>query len=129
MNYYFEPVNVNQWNMFEKVKKTGHIETFLATKNMEIGDIVLLHVGQQNRKYESGIYAIGRIIKEPYILENSPQDYCNNKNTVDVEICKINYSSSYVKHEQCREFIHQFRTVHKIAQEYYEQIEELLESM
>ena len=51
MNIYFEPVNVNQWNMFEKVKDIGHIEPFLATKSMQIGDIVVLHVGQQNAKY------------------------------------------------------------------------------
>lgn len=40
MNIYFEPVNVNHWNIFEKVKNIGHIEPFLATKSMQIGDIV-----------------------------------------------------------------------------------------
>lgn len=49
--YYFEPVNVNQWNMFEKVKNIGHIEPFLATAAMNVGDTMLLHVGSQNKKY------------------------------------------------------------------------------
>ena len=101
MNIYLEPVNVNQWNIFEKVKNIGHIEPFLATKSMEIGDLILLHVGQQNKKYESGIYAIGEIVNGPYILEDHPNDYCNNKNTVDVQITKINYANPYLSHYEC----------------------------
>lgn len=58
---FFEPVNLLQWNMFEKVKTIGHIEPFLATKAMSLGDIVFLHVGQQDKDYESGIYAYGVI--------------------------------------------------------------------
>ncbi len=40
MNYYFEPVNLKQWNMFNNVKNIGHVEPFLAVKSMEIGDLV-----------------------------------------------------------------------------------------
>ena len=122
--YYFEPVNVNQWNMFEKVKNIGHVEPFLATASMNLGDTVLLHIGSQNKNYESGIYAVGTIVKAPYILENSPQDYCNNKLTVNVRIDKINYSYPYITHEECKAFINQFRTAHKIGEEYYALIEE-----
>ncbi|HCK43256.1 MAG TPA: hypothetical protein DHW16_02480 [Ruminococcaceae bacterium] len=125
--YYFEPVNVNQWNMFEKVKNIGHVEPFLATSSMDIGDTMLLHVGSQNKNYESGIYAVGTIVKAPYILENSPQDYCNNKLTVDVRIDKINYSSPYITHEECKAFINQFRTAHKISEEHYALIEERID--
>ena len=124
--YYYEPVNLNKWNMFEKVKSIGHIEPFLATSSMNIGDIVLLHVGSQNKRYKSGIYAIGTIVKAPYILENSPEDYCNNKLTVDVRIDKINYSSPYLTHAECKKFINQFRTVHKIDEKHYLLIEEKL---
>ena len=125
--YYFEPVNVNQWNMFEKVKNIGHVEPCLATSSMNIGDTMLLHVGSQNKNYESGIYAVGTIVKVPYILENSPQDYCNNKLTVDVRIDKINYSSPYITHEECKAFINQFRTAHKISEEHYALIEERID--
>lgn len=125
--YYFEPVNINQWNMFEKVKNVGHVEPFLATTTMKIGDILLLHVGSQNRKYESGIYAIATIIRNPYILENSPQDYCNNKLTIDARIDKISYSEPFIKHEVCKEFTKQFRTAHKIKEEYYALVEEKLD--
>lgn len=122
MNIFFEPVNVNQWNIFEKVKKIGHIEPFLATKQMNVGDLMLLHVGQQNNRYESGIYAIGKIIEGPFIMENHPDDYCNNKNTVNIKITSISYSEPYVTHEECKAFINQFRTVHKINETYYEDI-------
>lgn len=125
--YYFEPVNVNLWNMFEKVKNIGHVEPFLATSSMNIGDTMLLHVGSQNKNYESGIYAVGTIVKAPYILENSPQDYCNNKLTVNVRIDKINYSSPYITHEECKAFINQFRTAHKVSEEHYSLIEEWLD--
>ena len=122
MNIFYEPVNVNQWNIFEKVNNVGHVEPFLATKAMTVGDILLLHVGQQNKNYKSGVYAIGKIVKGPYILRNHFEDYCNNKNTVDVEIIKINYTEPYISHEECKEFIKQFRTVHLIDEMYYNQI-------
>ena len=124
--YFYEPVNVNQWNMFEKVKNIGHVEPFLATKAMAIGDVVLLHVGAQNKRYDSGVYAVGTIVDAPYILENSPEDYCNNKLTVNVRIDKINYSCPYISHQQCKEFINQFRTVHMISEEHYPLLESYL---
>ncbi len=124
--YYFEPVNTKQWNIFEKVKNIGHIEVFLATKSMVVGDTVLLHVGAQNKKYASGIYAVGTVITSPYILTNSPEDYCNNKLSVDVRIDKMNYSHPYILHEQCKNFINQFRTVHIINECHYPMIQGLL---
>ena len=126
MNYFYEPVNLTQWNLFEKVKHEGHIEPFLATKAMHCGDRVLLHVGKQVPEYESGVYAVGEIVTEPYILRNSPQDYCNNKNTVDVRIVKLQRGEPYIDHDICAEFIHQFRTVHKIDPSNYAMIESLL---
>lgn len=126
MNIYYEPVNLNQWHMFEKVSGVGHVETFLATKTMSMGDIILLHVGRQNKNYDSGIYAIGCVIKEPHIYKASQEDYCFNKLSVEVEIVKINYSVPYITHEECKDFIKQFRTVHKINEEHYSYIKKLL---
>ena len=40
------------------------------------------------------VYAYGKVVKEPFILEDHPEDYCNNQNTVDVEIIDIKYSIS-----------------------------------
>jgi hypothetical protein len=48
-----EPVNLKQWNMFQLVNGPGHVEPFLATQSMHLGDVVLLHVGQQDKNYES----------------------------------------------------------------------------
>ena len=126
--YFFEPVNVNQWNIFEKVNNIGHIEPFLATKAMKKGDVILLHVGSQNKKYESGIYAVGTVVREPYILKNSPQDYCNNRLTVNVKIDKINHSTPCITHQACKTFIRQFRTVHFIKEEHYDLIDEYINS-
>lgn len=122
MNIYFEPVNVNQWNIFENVSKIGHIEPFLAVKSMKKGDLVLFHVGSQNKKYKSGIYAYGIIVEAPYILKNSTEDYCNNKNTVNVRIDYISYSDAIISHKKTKEYTQQFRTAHKINESYYHEI-------
>ncbi|NLK23287.1 MAG: EVE domain-containing protein [Clostridiales bacterium] len=115
MQYYFEPVNLKQWNMFEKVKNVGHIEPFLAVKSMKIGDIVLLHVGKQDNNVESGVYAYGEVVKEPYILKDKPEDYCNNKNTVDVKIQYINYNEPILNSDKCKLIFTQFRRVYKLS--------------
>ena len=123
---YFEPVNLKQWNMFEQVSGPGHVEPFLATQNMEYGDLVLLHVGQQDKRYESGVYAYGTVVEGPYVLRDHPDDYCNGKNTVMVRFDKISYTAPLITHDQCTEFIRQFRTVHRIDPDYYAVIEEIL---
>lgn len=105
MNYYFEPVNLKQWNMFNNIKHIGHIETFLAVKSMAICDLVFLYVGQQDKTKESGVYAYGEIIKEPYVLKDSPRDYCNNKNTVDVRIKYISYLNHYWTMDNQNQFL------------------------
>lgn len=75
MTFYIEPVNLRQWNLFDNVKGSGHVECFLATRDMQLGDIVILHVGKQYPVHESGVYAYGTVIYGPYILENRPAEY------------------------------------------------------
>ncbi len=111
---YLEPVNLKQWNMFMKVKGPGHLEPFLATKAMTPGDLVLMHVGRQDNRYMSGVYAYGRVVEGPFILKDHPDDYCNGKNTVIVRFDRIVYDRPIISHEVCREFTGQFRTVHMI---------------
>lgn len=113
MNYFFEPVNLTQWNMFEEVKFVNHIETFLATKNMQLNDIVLLHVGKQSKMKKSGVYAWGIIVKEPYIYKGRIEEYCNNKLSVDVKIIYIKYDIPFVKTDNDKIF-QQYRTVHML---------------
>lgn len=38
MAIYIEPVNLRQWDMFDSVVGSGHVEHFLATRDMQIGD-------------------------------------------------------------------------------------------
>ena len=123
---FYEPVNLKQWNMFEKVSGSGHVEPFLATKEMSVGDVVLLHVGSQDKRYESGIYAYGTVVDGPFLLENSPDDYCNGKRTVLLRFDKISCLSPLFTYEECKHFVHQFRTPHRIDPTYYPMIEERL---
>lgn len=114
MNIFFEPQNVKQWNIFENVKNIGHVEPFLATKEMCVGDCVLLYVGQQSSKYKPGVYAIGKVVRAPYFLRNRPNDYCNNKLSVDVKITYINYVEPIIDYYHVHSFNKQYRTVHKL---------------
>lgn len=126
MRLYFEPVNLLQWNLFQKVEGIGHIECFLATKSMNIGDIVLLHVGKHDKKYKSGIYAYGKIVKAPYILHDSPKDYCNEKLSVDVQISNISFNEPLINEDMCKKLFHQFRRVHSIDEIASAQIQAIL---
>ena len=94
--------------------------------DMSIGDVVLLHVGAQDRRYESGVYAFGKVVNGPYILRDHPQDYCIGKNTVDVEIVKIVRGKPLITHEECKQYIRQFRTVHRIDGIWYDEIQKKL---
>ncbi|MEG0290834.1 MAG: HNH endonuclease [Erysipelotrichaceae bacterium] len=113
-NYYYEPVNLNRWNMFDKVKSLGHKEFFLATKDMRKGDFLLLNVGKQDKSIETGVYAIAEIISDPYLLENHPDDYCNGKLSVDTKIIWMEYNSPIIDHDNCRLIFSQFRSAHKL---------------
>ena len=124
--YYYEPVNLLTWDMFKSVSGKGHIESFYAVKSMQPGDIVLLHVGSQVKEYESGVYAVGKVIYGPYTNEIQPDGLLDNRLRVNLEITRIDYSAPIIPHEVCKEFIPQFRTVQQINPTYYPQIEEFL---
>ena len=85
---YYEPVNLKHWNMFKEVPGPGHVESFYGVKDMSLGDIVLLHVGSQDGRYESGIYAFGEVVGDPY-LDNDPKDMRYGKYRIDVKFNTI----------------------------------------
>lgn len=116
MNIYFEPINLNVWDMFSKVKRNKHIETFIATKEMNIGDILLLYVGGQKNDVESGVYAIARITSNVFVLRENPDDYCNNRSTVEAEIIDISYKEPIISNDICKQIFKQFRSVHRIKE-------------
>ena len=122
MRIYFEPINICQWNMFEKVSGKGHIETVLATKEMVVGDIILLYVGKQDKRYESGVYAVGEIIGEPYVYQNDADAHCYNRLSADIQIISINYSMPFITAKDFLKFNKQLRTVHIIDELFNEEI-------
>lgn len=58
MTFYIESIKLRNWNLFYKVKGPGHVEPFLATRDMQLDDIVMLHVDKQDPAHESGVYAM-----------------------------------------------------------------------
>ena len=111
---YFVPINTEQWDMFNIVDGPGHFETFLATKSMKQGDMLLLYIGKKKGEIRSGIYAIARILEGPFILSGAPDDYCNGKLTVLARIEYIRADKPLFTTEQCKGFINQFRSTHRI---------------
>ena len=119
MAIFYSPIDVNKYNIFEKIKGPGVIERFLATNDMELDDILIFHVGKQNPNYESGVYAYGKVVKEPYILENHPEDYCNHQNTVDVEVIDIRYDKPFIPFSETKDFIEPYQSRHRISEQYH----------
>ena len=73
MNYFLSLINLETWNMLEEVKKEGHIETVLATKEMKPRDIVFFYIGKEKNLETAGIYAMGEIMTNPYIYYGKPE--------------------------------------------------------
>jgi len=114
MNTYFEPINLNVWDMFSKVKSNEHIETFIATKEMNVEDFLLLYVESQKSEISSCVYAIARITTKVFIMKDSPDDYCNNRRTVRAHIYKISFNKPIIDNSICKQIFNQFRSVHRI---------------
>ena len=103
--------------MFEEITRPCRVEAFLATKAMRLGDVVFLHVGAQDKSREPGIYAIGAVFKEPYVYEGNPDDWCYGRLSVDVMIVSLTKGAPYVSHEDAKDCISQFRSVHMLDPE------------
>ena len=126
MQIFYSPIDIYQCNIFEEIEGPGAIFRVKSTSTMKNGDLVIMHLGHQNPKYESGVYAYGEIVKEPYFLTNEPDDYCNNMNAVDLKIINIK-ESPFMVYEETNKFIKPYQISHKVKEEkYYAEILEKL---
>jgi hypothetical protein len=114
LNFFYEPVNQTQWNFFEKVNKVGYEETFLATNRMKKGDILFLHVGSQDSNYDSGIYAVAKVISDIYTYMDDKKAKCYNRKFVDTVLVNYVKDKPYISHADAKKYINQFRTVHML---------------
>ena len=115
MNYYFEPINNLNWNLFENISDVGFIDTYLATKSMDVGDYLFLYVGCQDSTIVPGVYAVGQIITKPYILKDFryKDAHCYNRLSVDVKIILLSKTEPYILKNEMKLLVNQFRTVQK----------------
>lgn len=126
MKIYYSPINLNLYNIFEKLTEPGIERHFLATKSMKPGDLILFHIGNQNKKFESGVYAYGIVLEEPYIYLDNPNDFCYEKNCVNVGIIDLNKEKPIIPTEEITEFIKPSIRRHLIKEEYYNTILKML---
>ena len=122
-NLFYEPINLQEYNMFEFLKEPGGKETFVATNDMKIGDYLLLHIGSQDTNYESGIYGIVKVLSNPYIYHGEESEHCNNKLSVDTEVVSIS-NTPLMTHDDFAKYVTQFRSKHKISSDYYDELME-----
>lgn len=121
---FHQPVNLNDFPMFEKIKDEkvpGYIEHMTNTKDMQRGDLVILHVGKHREDIaKSGVYAWG-IITQPCVhLKDSPDDVkCNNSWCCEVEIQRLWRGKPVISAAEYKPFNSCPRRVHKIAPEHY----------
>ena len=108
---YYEPAtDMDHWNLFDEVQNIGDMEDFTATKDMEIGDIALIYIGNNDYGYERGVYAIAKVISEPEI-DDSEED---GKPRVWLRFDKISYDKPIISKEILDLYNTQYQSVHGI---------------
>ena len=70
MNIYYQQQDATFWHENPDGKGVGIKDNFFATKSMHIGDLMLYHLGGQDKDVIPGVYAVGIIISEPYIFKD-----------------------------------------------------------
>lgn len=89
---------------------------------MHVGDFVLISVGTQDKNIQSGVYAVGVILSKPYILRGSPEDYCNNKLTVNVVNTRFYKDTPIINKDNLMKFSSNYRRANKISETYYDRL-------
>lgn len=123
---YILPLRSKEMPLFEQIQTAGQVVQLPAARDMHLDDVVLLHLGNWHLSQESGIYAYGSVIYGPYILEGHPDHLCNNKNTVDVRVDRIEHDHPIITHEQCKRFTGRYRSIHAICDGFNDSIKALL---
>lgn len=122
MKYFYIPINLEKWNLFVEIKNIGQIDSFPATKRMKLNDKVIFYVGKNGSPshIESGVYAWGEIVKEPYMCKED-DDYNYHKLWVDVRVEYISYEKPIINAEK-NTFLQPYQQVHEIQKEDYDKV-------
>ena len=107
MNYFLEPINIAEWNLFKEVCDYCYEESFYATKEMKSGDMIIFYIIKDDDKVPDGIYGNAIIIKNPYMVDSK-------RYMVDVKIKYIRFDEPIISFDLCKQYLKQFRSVHKI---------------
>lgn len=117
MKFFHVPIDIEIWNFFKKVEGPGHVETFRATNDMEIGDVLVLYVTKNEKGYRQGVYGFALVTKEIYYLENNPYDYLNENYVVEGEITHISKDEPFINFFHYRKMVKNFRSPNIISDE------------
>lgn len=121
---FHQPVNLEDFPIFEKIKDEkvpGYIEHMKKTKDMQRGDLVILHVGKHREDIaKSGVYAWGIITQPCVFLKDSPDDVkCNNSWCCEVEIQRLWRGKPVIPAAEYKQFNNFYRKVHKLDPKHY----------
>lgn len=108
---YYEPAtDMESWNLFDEIKCIGDTEYFKATKDMKVGDVALIYIGNNNYGYEKGVYAIAKVISEPEIDASEDDESL----WVNLRFDKISYDKPIISKEVFDQYNTQYQSVHRI---------------
>ena len=116
--FYFMPTVVTNWNYFEKIRTKGEKEYFVATKDMKIGDYIVVYISKKGNEKVAGIYALAKIISNPSVLTNNSNDYCYQKLAVYCEYI-VASRTCLIDIEKTKEIAKQFQNAHIIEKVHY----------
>ena len=110
VNYFFESANnIGEWNLFQEITAIGQVVNFHATKDMKIGDIAFIYIGNNNYGYVPGVYAIATVISEPFMEYEEDGELM-----VELRFDKISYDKPLISKEEFEKYNTQVRSVHVI---------------
>lgn len=101
MNYFCGSINPRgDWDIFKFTK--GIEDDFLAHSKMNPGDLMVLFVGKQDSKIESGIYAIIECTSDIFIVIEEGR----KRNRINAKCLYNNGSSPFLNRLETEKFVH-----------------------
>ncbi|WP_252225755.1 HNH endonuclease [Clostridium sp. ZBS2] len=110
MNYFYYPVKLKRWNIFDKTDGLGDIVDFYATGATNIGDFIIFYVGKNIYERQPGIYAYGIVIDVGIEIETNKK-YCY------IKLTTIQYDYPLIDFERCKQLIIPYNSNHIIKDE------------
>lgn len=121
MKYFYYPVNLVRWNIFNKTDGIGDIVDFYATDATSMGDFIIFYVGRNSYERQPGIYAYG-IVVDIGIENGTNKKYCY------IKLTTIQYNKPLIDFKICKQLIAPYNSNHIIQGEKLDKLQKYIKS-